>query len=75
MGLRGDVADRGDLQAGGLERPDRRLAARTGALGVDLDPLEAVLHALAGRVVGGDLGGERGRLAGALEAGAAGSCP
>ena len=55
VGLRGDVLDGRDLEAGGLQRADRGLAAGAGALGVDLDPLEAVLHALAGGVVGGHL--------------------
>src|SRR6185437_6562381 len=41
----------------------------------DLDLLEALLDALAGRAVGGDLGGERGRLARALEACGAGGLP
>src|SRR5205823_12570799 len=75
VGLRSDVADAGDLQAGGLERADRRLAARARALDEDLDLLQALLDALARCGVGGDLGGEGGRLARALEAGAAGGLP
>src|SRR4051794_36447415 len=75
VGLRSDVADAGDLQAGGLERADRRLAARAWALDEDLDLLEALLDPLAGGGVGGDLGGEGRRLARALEAGAAGGLP
>src|SRR4051794_17313548 len=75
VGLRGDVLDAGDFQAGGLERADRRLAARARALDEDLDLLQALLDALAGGGVGGDLSGERRRLAGALEAGAAGGLP
>src|SRR6187397_71902 len=63
VGLRGDVADAEDLEAGGLERADRRLAARARALDEDLDLLQPVLHALAGAGVGGDLRGERRRLA------------
>src|SRR5690348_3023523 len=39
--LRRDVFDGQDLEAGGLERADRRLASRTGALDKDLDLLEA----------------------------------
>src|SRR4051794_16579650 len=71
VGLRRDVLDRGHVEAGGLQRADRRLAAGAGALGEDLDPLQAVLHALLGGGVGGHLGGERRRLAGAFEAGRA----
>src|SRR3954468_19157351 len=70
--LRGDVLDARDLEARGLQRADRGLAARARALHEDLDLLEALLDPLAGRGVGRDLRGEGGRLAGALEAGAAG---
>src|ERR687894_2530556 len=73
--LRGDVPHAGHLEAGGLERADRGLAARARALHEDLDLLHALLDALAGGRVGGHLGGERRRLAGALEAGAAGGLP
>src|ERR687885_1316880 len=75
VGLRGDVAHAGDLEAGGLQGADRGLAARARALDEDLDLLHALLDALAGRRVGRHLGGERRRLAGALEAGAAGGLP
>src|SRR5206468_7951388 len=44
VGLRGDVPDAEDLQAGGLQRADRRLAARARALDEDLDLLQPVLH-------------------------------
>src|SRR4029453_7070512 len=64
-----------DLGPGGLERADRRLAPRPGALDEDLDLLEAVLHALPRGSVGGDLRREGRGLAGALEAGAAGRLP
>src|SRR5215813_13855460 len=75
VGLRGDVLDARDLEAGGLKRADRGLAARARALHEDLDLLQAVLHALAGTGVGGHLRGERRRLARALEAGRAGGLP
>src|SRR6188472_3474231 len=75
VGLRGDVLDAEDLEPGRLERADRRLAARARALDEDLDLLEAVLHALAGGVVGGHLRGERSRLARALEPRRAGGLP
>ena len=75
VGLRGDVLDGRDLEPGRLERADRGIATRARALGVDLDPLEAVLHPLASGRVGRHLGGERGRLARALEAGRAGGLP
>src|SRR5829696_3162385 len=73
--LWGDVAHSGDLEPGGLQRADRGLAARARALHEDLDLLHALLDALAGRRVGGHLGGERRRLARALEAGSAGGLP
>src|SRR5213592_5165722 len=73
--LRCHVLDAEDLEAGRLERADRRLAAGARALDEDLDLLEAVLHALAGAGVGGHLGRERRRLARALEARRAGRLP
>src|SRR6185503_11666577 len=67
--------DTEDLEAGGLERADRGLAPGARALDEDLDLLQAVFHALLGAGVGGHLGGERRRLAGALDAGRAGALP
>src|ERR1019366_6263784 len=75
VGLWGDVLDTGHIEAGGLQRTDRRLAPGAGPLDEDLDLLQALLDALARRGVGCDLGGERGRLARALETGAAGGLP
>src|SRR4029077_6837946 len=75
VGDGGDVGDRGDLEAGWLEAADRRLAARARALDADLRCLQAVLHRLARRRLGGDLGGERRALARALEALASGRPP
>src|SRR5215208_4208474 len=73
--LGGHVAHAGDFEPGGLQRADGGLAARARALHEDLHLLHALLDALAGRRVGGHLGGERRRLARALEAGAAGGLP
>src|SRR3954462_9989121 len=73
--LRGDVGNGADLEAGGGQRADRRLAARTRALDEDVDLLDARLLGLAGGVLGGHLRGERGRLARALEADVAGTGP
>src|SRR5688572_9752298 len=73
--LRCDVAHAGDLEAGGLQGADRGLAARARALDEDLDLLHALLDALARGRVGGHLRREGRRLAGALEAGAAGGLP
>src|SRR4051795_7767456 len=73
--LRGDVLDARDLEPGGLEAADRGLAARAPAPDEDLDLLHALLDALARGGVGRDLRGEGGRLARALEAGAAGGLP
>src|SRR5215207_6542640 len=73
--LWGDVAHAGDLEPCGLQRSDRGLAARARALHEDLDLLHALLDALACGSVSGHLSGEGRRLAGALEAGAAGGLP
>src|SRR6185437_766367 len=75
VGLRGDVLDAEDLQAGGLERTDRSLAARAGTLHEHLDLLQAVLHPLTRGGIGRHLGGERRRLPGPLEADGAGALP
>src|SRR6266404_1781237 len=75
MRLGRDVLDTENLEAGGLERADGRLASRAGALDEDLDLLQAVIHALPGARVGGDLRSERGRFARALEPGRAGGLP
>src|ERR1700739_2191457 len=66
--LGGDVGDRADLQAGGLQRPDRGLAARARALHEHVDLAHPVLLGLACGVLGGQLSGERGRLPRTLEA-------
>src|SRR4051794_36650910 len=73
--LRRDVLDARDLEAGGLEGADGGLATGARALDEHLDLLQALLHALAGGGVGGDLCRKRGRLARALETGAAGGLP
>src|SRR4029453_4339665 len=69
--LRRHVVDAADLEACGLERADRGLTARAGALDEDVDLFHAVLLRLAGGRLGGQLRGERGGLARALEADAA----
>src|SRR5260221_905801 len=69
------ILDRGDGEAGGLQRPERRFAARSRPLDLDLEHLHAMLHRLAGGAVGGDLGGIGRRLPRALEALAAGRGP
>src|SRR4029453_3017784 len=73
--LRRHVVDAADLEACGLERADRGLTARAGALDEDVDLLHAVLLRLAGGRLGGELRGERGRLARTLEADATGGGP
>src|SRR3954471_17118159 len=73
--LRGDVLDARDLEAGGLEAADRGLPGPARALHEDLDLLHALLDALARGGVSRHLRGEGGRLARALEAGAAGGLP
>src|SRR5215831_4427417 len=69
------VADRGDLETGGLQRADGRLAPSSGASHEHLDLLQAVLHRLAGRQLGGRLRGEGRALTRALEPGAPGARP
>src|ERR1700758_3008849 len=64
---RGDVGDRGHVEAGGLEAADRRLASGARTLDEDLDAAKTVLHRPPGGRLGGHLGGERGALARALE--------
>src|SRR3954471_3890839 len=66
--LRRDVGDLADLQARGLQRTDGGLPAGTGALDEHVDLAHAVLHRPACSGLSGQLRGERGRLAGALEA-------
>jgi len=63
---RRDVGDRGDLEARGLERADRRLAAGAGTADEDLDALEPEVERLACRILGRDLGSVRRALARAL---------
>src|SRR4051794_1646268 len=69
------VGDRGDLEAGGLQRPDGLLATGTRALDEDLDLAHPVLHRLLRGDVGGERGGVRRALAGTLEAGHARRAP
>src|SRR4051812_33955949 len=73
--LRRNVLHARHLEPGRLQRADRGLAPRAGALHVDLDLLKPVLHALLRGGLGRHLGGERGRLARALEPGASGRLP
>src|SRR4051812_47266042 len=75
VGHGGDVLDRPDLQPGGGQRPDGGLAAGAGTLDEHVDLAHAVLHRPARGGLGGQLRGERGRLAGALEAHLAGRRP
>src|SRR3954468_21857797 len=72
---RRDVGDRGDLEPGRLERPDRLLATGARPLDIDLDLTHPVLHRALCGAVGGRAGGVRRALPGALEAGHAGRAP
>src|SRR6478736_1097031 len=72
---RGDVLDRGDLDARLLDRADGGVAARTRALDLNFGALETMLHGRAAGLLGGELGGERGALAAALVADGAGRRP
>src|SRR5215207_485716 len=64
---RRDVLDRRHLDARALDRAHRGVTARAGALDLHLGAPQAVLLGRLGRPLGGQLGGERRRLAGALE--------
>src|ERR1041384_6907746 len=70
-----DAGDRADLQADGVERAHRRLAAGPRALDAHLDVLHAAFLRGAAAALGGDLRRERRRLARALEPGVAGGGP
>src|SRR5262249_31829084 len=63
-----DIADRGDAEPDGLQRPQRRFPARARSAHLDLERAHAVLHRLAAGVLGRHLRRERRRLARALEA-------
>src|ERR1043165_4600083 len=65
--LRGHVRDLTDLEAHRLQRTDGGLPAGAGALDEHVDLAHAVLHRPARGGLGGELRGERGRLARALE--------
>src|SRR5665647_1679209 len=69
------VFDTDDLEAGGLERAYRGLAARARPAHEDLYLLKAVIHALLGTGLGRDLGGEGRALARTLEADRSGALP
>src|SRR6187551_267249 len=73
--LRRDVGDLSDLEARGLQRTDGSFPAGAGALDEHVDLAHAVLHGPARGGLGGQLRGERSRLAGALEAHLAGRGP
>src|SRR5207248_5519213 len=64
---RGHVADRGDGEAGSLQRAQRRFPARARARHLDFKGSHPMLLCLFRRVFGGDLRGIGGRLARALE--------
>src|SRR4051812_16503543 len=64
---RGDVFDGLDREPRSLERGDGALAARAGALDLDLDLLDAVLRGGRRGGLGRALGGERRALAAPLE--------
>ncbi len=70
-----DVANAEHLEASGLERADRGLAAGAGALHENFDLLETLVDALASSGVSGHLRGERGRLTRTLEAGTTSGLP
>src|SRR5690606_6283894 len=72
---RRDVRNAGDLDPQGIQGAHGGLAAGAGALDADFQRLDAVFLGHAAGGFGSHLGGERRRLARALEAGAAGRGP
>ncbi len=64
---RGHIADRGDGEAGRLQRAQRRFTPGAGPCDFDFERAHAVLLRLLGRVLGGDLRRIRRRLARTLE--------
>src|SRR5215510_7140158 len=75
MRNRGDIADRGNLEADGLQRPQRRFTPRTRPHHLDLEDLHAVLHRLFAGILRRHLGGVGRRLARPLKAHGAGRGP
>src|SRR5689334_17289197 len=69
------VADRRDADAQRGQRTHRRLATRAGALDLDVEVLDALLHGGAAGLLRRDLRGEGRGLARTLEALAAGRSP
>src|SRR5579872_2235026 len=61
------VANGGDREAHGLQRPQRALTPRAGPADLDLQHFHPVLARLAASILGGHLSGVRRRLAAALE--------
>ena len=74
-GLRGDVLDRTDLEAGGLQGTDRGLTAGAGTLHENVNLLHTVLLGATSRSLGRELRGEGGGLTRTLEANLAGGRP
>src|SRR5690606_8206842 len=54
---RSDVADRGDLEADRLQRPERAFTAGARPLDLDLQRADAMFGGLLAGILGGDLGG------------------
>src|SRR5690242_14667610 len=75
MRNRRDVDDVQHLVAERVQRTHRRLTARARALDAHFDGLHAVVASGATSLLGGDLGGKRGRLARTAETGAASGRP
>src|SRR5215475_11989028 len=73
--LRGDIGDRPDLESRRGQRTDGGLPAGARTLDINVDLAHAVLHRAAGGGLSGQLRGERGRLARALETDLAGGGP
>src|SRR5262245_48488238 len=69
------IHDRGDLEAGRLQRADGGFAASARPAHEDADLAHAVLHRLLGGGIGSQAGGVRRALARALEAGRSGRAP
>ena len=66
------VLDHNDFQAGGLQGADRSLTSLAGALHIDLNGLQAMLHRSLGSSLSRGLGSEGSGLLGTTEAQSAG---
>ena len=75
MGYGSYIADKVYPEPGGLEGTEGRLPPRARSFDVHFDGSYPLFHGFLRRLLGGQLGGKRGTLAGPLEPGASGAGP